>query len=94
MTFNSNKSSKKSTSEEIVFNRVKTLVTRKKNWLGTMTELMFAINGSALVTRNPANLRVVLNKVVNRLRNQRISVKFFREKDRTRTRFVQFTMNK
>lgn len=75
---------------------VKSIVRRRTTpWMGTMTDLGDALENR--VNSVPANwpgsasaLRVALNKVVNRLRNAGISVRFTRSTDHTRTRLVEF----
>ncbi len=68
-----------------------------KVWSGTMTELNATLSRvlgrkqSRVLPGSPGALRVVLNRVVNRLRNRRLSVRFARTTDHTRTRFVKFT---
>lgn len=62
-------------------------------WQGTMTKLGNALkrvlpkNERMLLPSSPSNLRVSLNKVVNRLRNRRVSVRFERT---AKTRLVSF----
>jgi hypothetical protein len=66
-------------------------------WAGTMTELDSALvrvlskKQSAVLPGSPGALRVVINRVVNRLRNRRVSVRFARTTDHVRTRYVRFT---
>jgi len=66
-------------------------------WTGTMTELNSTLRKilgrrqSQVLPGSPGALRVVLNRVVNRLRNRRIGVRFARTTDHTRTRFVKFS---
>src|SRR5271170_6054280 len=68
-----------------------------KTWTGTMTELKAVLTRilgrrqSQVLPGSPGALRVVLNRVVNRLRNRRISVRFARTTDHARSRFVRFT---
>jgi len=63
-------------------------------WTGTMTdlrkELVTYIGNKSNLPRSPSALRVVLNRVVNRIRVRGISVKFGRTTDHTRTRYVRF----
>ena len=67
-------------------------------WRGTMTELdstlvkTFDKNRAKInnLPGSPSALRVVLNRIANRLRTRGISVKFGRTNDPTRTRFVKF----
>ena len=72
--------------------------TATNQWRGTMTELdstlvkTFDKNRAKInnLPGSPSALRVVLNRIANRLRTRGISVKFGRTNDRTRTRFVKF----
>lgn len=85
--------------DEIVFTKVITVVDNQSGskWTGTMSNLMTALN--RVSSRNqrerlpgsPGALRVVINRVANRLRSRGIGVKFGRTTDHTRTRFVRFT---
>jgi hypothetical protein len=65
-------------------------------WTGTMTQLRSNLKKaldrkqSQMLPRSPSALRVVMNRVANRLRARGISVKFARTTDHTRTRFVKF----
>ena len=67
------------------------------NWTGTMTNLRTALNRvlsrkqRTLLPGSPGALRVVINRVVNRLRNRGIGVRFGRTTDHARTRYVKFT---
>jgi len=71
---------------------------QKSQWQGTMTELnstlnkIFNRNQTKInnLPRSPSALRVVINRITNRLRARGVSVKFGRTNDRTRTRYVKF----
>jgi hypothetical protein len=97
MASNSKKSTSRLTSDELVFRGIKSIVRAGRVWAGTMTRLESEIRSSDLSTeeravmpKSPSALRVVVNRVVNRLRNRGISVKFGRKTDHSRTRFVRF----
>lgn len=66
-------------------------------WTGTMTNLNTALNRvlsqrqRTILPGSPSALRVVLNRVANRLRSRGIGVRFGRTTDHARTRFVRFT---
>lgn len=97
MASKSKKNSRELTSDEIVFRGIKSIVRQSKSWSGTMTRLSTAISEIKLTAaekqvmpKSPSALRVVLNRVVNRLRSRGISVKFGRTTDHSRTRFVRF----
>lgn len=93
MTYNSKTNNDVSNT---IFSGVKSIVRRRTTpWVGTMTDLGDALENR--VNSMPANwpgsasaLRVALNRVVNRLRNAGISVRFTRSTDHTRTRLVEF----
>ena len=80
---------------ELVFTKLNTILT--SNWTGTMTNLMSAIKKVSnrrernMLPGSPSALRLVINRVVNRLRNRGIGVRFGRTTDHTRTRFVKFS---
>lgn len=82
--------------DEIVFNGVTNLL-NNNSWTGTMTDLKTCLNKRlnkeqrTLLPGSPGALRVVLNRVINRIRNKGISVKFARTNDHARTRYVKFT---
>jgi len=84
---------------EIVLNGILSVMERQNGriWIGTMTTLTTALNKvlskneRALLPGSPAALRVVINRVVNRLRNRGIGVRFTRTTDHVRTRHVRFT---
>lgn len=105
MAYNSNnKSARKSNSvvanksintDEIIINGVMQMAQRGGTWSGTMTSLQRELSREVGANRkslpgSPSALRVALNRVVNRLRNRRVSVKFIRANDRARTRTVKF----
>jgi hypothetical protein len=84
---------------EIIFRGVTSIVEGQSGsvWTGTMTNLTTALNRvlsrkqRTLLPGSPGALRVVINRVVNRLRNRGIGVRFGRTTDHTRTRYVKFT---
>lgn len=84
--------------DDIVFRSVSSVVERESMWIGTMTELSTAINRVAskrqrtMLPGSPSALRTVINRVVNRLRNRGIGVRFIRTTDHGRTRLVRFTL--
>jgi hypothetical protein len=85
--------------DEIVLSKVNTIVENQSGsrWTGTMTNLMTALNRVSskrqreILPGSPSALRVVINRVANRLRNRGIGVKFSRTTDHARTRYVRFT---
>ena len=84
---------------ELVFTKMIQIVENQSgsNWTGTMSKLRTALNKVSsknqreVLPGSPGALRVVLNRVANRLRNRGIGVRFARTTDHTRTRFVRFT---
>lgn len=95
MTLNSKTNSVDNLVLESVLNAIEDAEHNK--WQGTMTELRPTLISSGLsksqrsnLPKSPSALRVVLNRIANRLRTRGVSVKFGRTNDRTRTRFVKF----
>lgn len=83
---------------DVVLSGVITVLDKGNNrWFGTMTELQTALvkvlgkKNSVVLPGSPGALRVVINRVVNRLRSRGVSVRFTRTPDHARTRFVRFT---
>jgi len=85
--------------DDVVLNSVLEVLRKhgSRTWTGTMTELSTALTKvvgkrqSDVLPGSPSALRVVLNRVVNRLRTRKVSVKFARTNDHMRTRYVKFT---
>lgn len=102
MALNSKTSGRRNTGttnvEDVIFRGISSIVERHNVsiWTGTMTELTTALNRvlskkqRTLLPGSPGALRVVINRVVNRLRNRGIGVRFGRTSDHARTRFVKF----
>jgi hypothetical protein len=82
--------------DDIVFRGVSSIVERQDTWLGTMTELSSALNRVSskrqrtILPGSPSALRIVINRVINRLRNRGFAVRFIRSSDHGRTRLVKF----
>ena len=85
---------------ELVFTKMMTIVENQSisnNWTGTMSKLMTALNKVSsrnqreILPGSPGALRVVINRIANRLRNRGIGVRFARTTDHARTRYVKFT---
>lgn len=85
--------------DEVVLSKVCTVIRNqsRSNWTGTMSRLMTALNKVSsrnqreILPGSPGALRVVINRVANRLRNRGIGVRFARTTDHARTRYVRFT---
>ena len=83
----------------VIFRGITSVVDNQSSgiWVGTMSELTTALNRvlsrkqRTLLPGSPSALRMVINKVVNRIRNRGIGVRFGRTTDHARTRFVKFT---
>lgn len=80
-----------STVDDIVLRGIMSVVeSLSMAWRGTMTELFTDVNRMLSKKQrlqspgSPSALRVVLNRIVNRLRSRGISVKFGRASDGTR----------
>lgn len=100
MTSNSKTNVQVNSVETVVFNGVMSVlsnVRKGRSWTGTMTDLRTALVSELsrselkVLPGSASALRVVLNRVVNKLRNRSISVKFGRTTDHVRTRYVRFT---
>ena len=84
---------------ELVFSKMMTVVGKqpKNNWIGTMSKLRTALERFSshhqreILPGSPSALRVVINRIANRLRSRGIGIKFGRTPDHARTRFVRFT---
>jgi len=98
MTSNSNINN----TDNTVLNGALLVISKAKDgiWNGTMTDLNSAMRKVVIgkkgdisgMPRSPSSLRVVLNRIINRLRSRGVSVKFGRTTDATRTRHVEFVM--
>lgn len=96
MTSNSKKNN---AVDDMIFNGLSSVLDKHNEniWIGTMTNLMNSLNKvfnkkqKAICPKSPAALRIIINKIINRLRNRGIGVKFGRTSDHNRTRFVKFT---
>ncbi len=82
---------------DVLFTSVKRMVSRRATpWVGTMTDLNSAVarvqGTKETLVKSPYALRLVLNKVVNRLRNAGVSVRFLRSTSKNRTRLVKFSV--
>ena len=84
--------------DDTVLNGIIKVIDRKDNmmWKGTMTELSTVLvrvlgkKRSTILPGSPGALRIVVNRVINRLRSRGISVRFARTTDHVRTRYVRF----
>jgi hypothetical protein len=89
----------KNEQNELVFTKMLTMISElsANNWTGTMSNLMSVLNKISsrrqreMLPGSPSALRIVLNRIANRLRNRGISIKFGRTTDHMRTRFVKFS---
>lgn len=95
MVLNSKTSDTTINVSDIVFRGVISVI-NNGNWTGTMSSLNAALNRvlskkqRAMLPKSPSALRVVVNRVANRIRNRGVSIKFGRTTDSNRTRFVKF----
>ena len=92
MALNSKNNTKENSIEETVLQGVLQVV-ENTTWTGTMTQLNTklkkTLGNKTALPGSPSALRIVLNRVVNRLRSRGISVKFLRANTSDRTRFVK-----
>lgn len=103
MALNSRGSNRKNTSktsiDSMILDGIISVVVRsnKDAWIGTMTDLNSALvrvlgrKKSEILPKSPSSLRVVLNRIANRLRSRSVGVRFVRSPDHSRTRYVRFT---
>jgi len=67
----------------------------KSGFSGTMTDLMTKLSQSGLSPAKTASqLRTVINTIIHKVRNKKVSVKFIRSNDRKRTRLVYIKPSK
>jgi hypothetical protein len=82
---------------DLVLNGVLTVISNHESWTGTMTQLGAAIrkvterSNRKMLPGSPSALRVVLNRVLNRLRTRKVRATFGRTPDHARVRYVQFS---
>lgn len=95
MTLNGNNKNGKNIINDTILDGVLMVLDNNKVWTGTMTDLkstlVKVLGKKTTLPRSPSALRVVINRVVNRLRNRGISVKFGRSTDHSRTRYVKLS---
>ena len=88
MTYKRTQKTVKSEVENSLFKGVVSVLKKRDAWVGTMTELNAVVVKTlgkqvpAVWPGSPSALRVSFNRVVNRLRNAGVSVRFVRSKDR------------
>jgi hypothetical protein len=94
MISKNNKNVRENKVEDAILTGVLTILDKNRIWTGTMTalnkELVKNLGKKTALPRSPSALRIVLNRVVNRLRNRGVSIKFGRTTDHMRTRYVKF----
>lgn len=96
MASNSKTNVRRNAINDMIVRGISTVVERRGNWVGTMTDLTVALNRvlsqhqRTMLPGSPGALRIVVNEVANRLRSRGIGVRFGRTTDHTRTRFVRF----
>jgi hypothetical protein len=85
--------------DELVFRGIMSMTESQStsSWTGTMTRLTSALNRvlskrqRTFLPGSPSALRLVINRVANRLRSRGVGVRFGRTTDHSRTRFVKFS---
>jgi hypothetical protein len=83
--------------DNLVLNGILKAMESAPQWSGTMTDLDASlvktynrnVTKLSALPGSPSALRVVVNRITNRLRSRGISVRFNRSTDRTRTRYVK-----
>ena len=99
MTLNSKKNLSTNDVDSMVLDGVMVVLGKHTTsaWTGTMTNLNTALvrvlgrKNSKVLPKSPSSLRVVLNRIANRLRSRSVGVRFIRSSDHSRTRYVRFT---
>jgi hypothetical protein len=94
----SNRNAVSNNINDVVVRGIESIVERQTRgtWIGTMSGLNTALNRvlsqrqRTLLPGSPGALRVVINRVANRIRSRGIGVRFGRTTDHSRTRFVRF----
>lgn len=101
MAFNKGNTMTDVSVDDVVVNGIMESVNSIKNAPNmTMTQLGNVIRKNVassyknILPGSPSALRVVINRVTNRLRSRGISIKFIRSSDSNRTRYVTFKFNK
>lgn len=96
MALNSNTKMVKQVDNMVLKGIVTFLKSQKTNkWTGTMTDLSSNVRKNlskdelSMMPKSPSALRVVVNRIVNRIRNNRIGVKFTRT---AAARYVIFSL--
>lgn len=98
MTYNREETMQVEVENTLVKSVISVLEKRSTPWVGTMTELNNTIVrtlGKKVPSswpKSPSALRVALNRVVNRIRNAGVSVRFVRSTNHERNRLVVFKM--
>src|SRR5574338_1622112 len=90
--------SKSNIVDNVITRGINSIVERQSGgtWIGTMSELNTALNRvlsqkqRTLLPGSPGALRVIINRVANRIRSRGIGVRFGRTTDHSRTRYVRF----
>lgn len=96
MIYNSKIKNRKNEVDTVVLNGVLSILEKNGSWVGTMTNLTTQLKRelgkkqAKMLPASPGALRVVLNRIVNKIRNRSVSVRFIRANDQIRTRFVKF----
>jgi hypothetical protein len=81
--------------DDVVLQGLLLVLDRTNIWIGTMTDLSELLvrtvdkRTKRLLPKSASALGIVTKRVVNRLRNRRVSVKFFRAPCSNRTRLVK-----
>lgn len=98
-----NNNNKVKSVDDLVLENVLSVMDFNNSWTGTMTELREQFirlqtkrdvkKLVKVLPKSPNSLRVVLNRITNRLRTRGLSVKFGRTPDHARNRFIKLVNN-
>ena len=81
--------------DDVVLKGIINLLEKNHYWKGTMTslgkDLIKSVNKkyAVLLPGSPSALRIVINIIINRLRNRKVRIKFSRTPDKIRTRYIE-----
>ena len=82
--------------DDVVLSGILDILNKNGEFKGTMTSLSHKLekrltkNEILVLPKSPSALRIVVNRISNRLRNRRVKVNFKRSNNRVRTRLVEF----
>jgi len=82
--------------DDVVLGGILDILNKSGEFKGTMTTLSHKLerrlnkNEANVLPKSASALRIVINRIINRLRTRRVKVNFKRSNNRVRTRIVEF----